>query len=289
MFRLEKNPLTEDLNAFDSQVKESEDPLPASGSQSWLICGKPGTGKSTLLLRAITSSKSTWCACRNFDLVFLCSPSAKHDPKFSDLVGELTGEGRYYDTFDEQVLEEIIERVDAFNHQHKKDLQEYSETKKGDASRPDRKGEDGKPFYSREIGQDKRGRPIIKKIYEKPLLPRHLLILDDVVNDLPKSTQKSKINALFCNHRHKKLCIITVSQIYNKINPIIRRGANMLSVFRTDNKAEYEALENDLAVERDRFKKIYDFATDKLNSFLHIQLCGARPIYFKKFDRIISS
>jgi hypothetical protein len=278
MFRLEKNPLTEDLNAFDSQVKDSEEPLPSSGSQSWLICGKPGTGKSTLLLRAITSSKSTWCACKNFDLVFLCSPSAKHDPKFGDLVGELSEDGRYYDTFDEKVLDEILDRVDAFNHQYKKDVQEYSETKK-----------DGKGFYSREVGQDKRGKPIMKKIYEKPLLPRHLLILDDVVNDLPKSTQKSKINALFCNHRHKKLCIITVSQIYNKLNPIIRRGANVLSVFRTDNKAEYEALENDLAVDSDKFKKIYDFATDKLNSFLHIQLCGARPIYFKKFDRIISS
>ena len=278
MFRLEKNPLTEDLNAFDSQVKDSEDPLPASGSQSWLICGKPGTGKSTLLLRAITSSKSTWCACSNFDLVFLCSPSAKHDPKFSNLVGELSSDARYYDSFDEKVLQEILDRVDEYNSQNKEDLLDYNANKK-----------DGKPFYTREIGHDKRGKPILKKIYDKPLLPRHLLILDDVVNDLPKSTQKSKINALFCNHRHKKLCIITVSQIYNKLNPIIRRGSNMLSVFRTDNKTEYDALERDLAVDSDKFKKIYDFATDTLNSFLHIQLCGARPLYFKKFDRILTS
>lgn len=276
MFKLEKNPLTEDLNAFESQVKESNEPLPPTGSQSWLICGKPGTGKSTLLLRAITSSKSNWCACKNFDLVFLCSPSAKHDPKFNDLVSELTEDGRYFDSFDEKVLDEIMDRIEGFNHQNKKDLQEYNETKKGNE----------KGFYSREVGQDKKGKPIIKKIDEKPLLPRHLLILDDVVNDLPKSTQKSKINALYCNHRHKKLCIITVSQIYNKLNPIIRRGANMISVFRTDNKTEYDALERDLSV-GDNFKKIYDFATDKLNSFLHIQLCGARPHYFKKFDKII--
>lgn len=277
MFKLEKNPLTEDLEAFDNQVKESEDPLPKEGSQSWLICGKPGTGKSTLLLRAITSSKSNWCACKNFDLVYLCSPSAKHDPKYDNLVNELTSKGQYFDSFDEKVLDEIMENIDNYNHQYKKDLQEYSETKKNEQ----------KAFYSREVGQDKRGKPVMKKIFEKPLLPRHLLILDDVVNDLPKSTQKSKINALFCNHRHKKLCIITVSQIYNKLNPIIRRGANMLSVFHTDNKTEYEALERDLAVDSDKFKKIYDFATDKMNSFLHIQLCGASPIYFKKFDRIV--
>lgn len=278
MFKLEKNPLTEDLNAFDSQVKESEDPLPSEGSQSWLCIGRPGTGKSTLLLRAITSSKSNWCASKNFDLLFLCSPSAKHDPKYEDLVQELTSQGRYYDTFDEKVLDEILERVDEFNHQYKEDLQEYNQNKK-----------EGKGYYSREIGKDKRGKPIIKKIYDKPLLPRHLLILDDVVNDLPKSTQKSKINALYCNHRHKKLCIITVSQIYNKLNPIIRRGANMISVFHTDNKTEYDALERDLAVDSEKFKKVYDFATDKMNSFLHIQLCGAKPLYFKKFDRILMS
>ena len=276
MFKLEKNPLTEDLNAFDSQVKESEEPLPKEGSQSWLICGKPGTGKSTLLLRAITSSKSNWCACKNFDMVFLCSPSAKHDPKFEDLVQELMNDGRYYDSFDEKVVDEVLERVDEYNSQYKDDLQEYNQNKKS-----------GKGYYSREIGKDKRGKPIVKKIYEKPSLPRHLLILDDVVNDLPRSTQKSKINALYCNHRHKKLCIITVSQIYNKLNPIIRRGANMISVFHTDNKTEYDALERDLAVDSEKFKKIYDFATDKMNSFLHIQLCGAKPLYFKKMDRII--
>jgi hypothetical protein len=275
MFHLETNPLTADLNAFDSQVKDSDEPLPSSGSQSWLICGKPGTGKSTLLLRAITSSKSPWQACSSFDLVFLCSPSAKHDPKFHSLVSELTEDARYFDSFDEEILDQILERVDAYNTQNKEDTQEYNANKKN-----------GKGFYSREVGRDKKGKPIIKKIYEKPLLPRHLLILDDVVNDLPKSTQKSRINSLYCNHRHKKLCIITVSQIYNKLNPIIRRGANMISVFRTDNKTEYNALERDLAVDSEKFKQVYDFATDKLNSFLHIQLCGARPLYFKKFDRI---
>lgn len=280
MFKIEKNPLTEDLNAFDSQVKESEDPLPKEGSQSWVIIGRPGTGKSTLLLRAITSSKSNWCACKSFDLVYLCSPSAKHDPKYEDLVSELTSNGRYYDSFDEKVLDEILDNIDNYNHQYKKDLHEYEINKK---EKTDPKG----PFYSKEIGQDKKGKPIIKKIYEKPLLPRHLLILDDVVNDLPKSTQKSKINALYCNHRHKKLCIITVSQVYNKLNPIIRRGANMMSIFHTDNKTEYDAIERDLCVDSDQFKKVYDFATDKMNSFLHIQLCGAKPLYFKKFDRIL--
>jgi|GEM_PF-1114536 len=281
MFKLEKNPLTQDLEAFDNQVKESEDPLPEFGSQSWLICGRPGTGKSTLLLRAITSSKSKWCAKNSFDLVYLCSPSAKSDSKFDNLITELMLNNRYYDTFNEQILEEIMQNIDIFNNQYKDDIEEFK------IKRESNDIDKGNPYYSREIGRDKRGKPVIKKIYEKPILPRHLMILDDVVNDLPKSNEKSKINSLYCNHRHKKLCIITVSQIYNKLNPTIRRGANMISVFHTDNKKEYESLETDLAVNTDLLKKIYNFATDKMNSFLHIQLCGAKPIYFKKFDRII--
>jgi len=195
-----------------------------------------------------------------------------------DMVSELSSEGKYYDTFNESILNNILDEVDEFNDQYRADTEEWNRHKKN--------GE--KPYYTRELGKDRNGKIIMKKIFVERELPRHLLVLDDVVNLLPKSTQTSKINDLYCNHRHKKLSIITVSQVYNKMNPIIRRGSNMMSIFHTDNKKEYEAIENDLSVDNDMFKSIYDFATDKMNSFLHIQLCGARPLYFKKFDRIVS-
>jgi len=278
MLKTIHNPLSDDIAPLDSQVVISEDPLPKVGSHSWLICGKPGTGKSTLLLGALTSKRSNWYARKSFDNVFLCSPSARRDPKFDDMVSELSSEGKYYDTFNESILNNILDEVDEFNDQYRADTEEWNRHKKN--------GE--KPYYTRELGKDRNGKIIMKKIFVERELPRHLLVLDDVVNLLPKSTQTSKINDLYCNHRHKKLSIITVSQVYNKMNPIIRRGSNMMSIFHTDNKKEYEAIENDLSVDNDMFKSIYDFATDKMNSFLHIQLCGARPLYFKKFDRIVS-
>jgi hypothetical protein len=277
MLKTIHNPLSDDIAPLDSQVVISEDPLPKVGSHSWLICGKPGTGKSTLLLGALTSKRSNWYARKSFDNVFLCSPSARRDPKFDDMVSELSSEGKYYDTFNESILNNILDEVDEFNDQYRADTEEWNHHKKN--------GE--KPYYTRELGKDRNGKIIMKKIFVERELPRHLLVLDDVVNLLPKSTQTSKINDLYCNHRHKKLSIITVSQVYNKMNPIIRRGSNMMSIFHTDNKKEYEAIENDLSVDNDMFKSIYDFATDKMNSFLHIQLCGARPLYFKKFDRIV--
>ena len=271
------NPLSDDIAPLDSQVVISEDPLPKIGSHSWLICGKPGTGKSTLLLGALTSKKSNWCARKSFDNVYLCSPSARRDPKFDDMVRELSSENKYYDTFNEKILNDILDEIDEFNDQYRHDVEEWNY----------HKNLDHKPYYTREMGKDRNGKIIVKKIFVERELPRHLLVLDDVVNLLPKSTQTSKINDLYCNHRHKKLSIITVSQVYNKMNPIIRRGSNMMSVFHTDNKKEYEAIENDLAVDNDMFKRVYDFATDKMNSFLHVQLCGARPLYFKKFDKIV--
>jgi hypothetical protein len=273
------NPLSDDIAPLDSQVVISEDPLPKIGSHSWLICGKPGTGKSTLLLGALTSKKSNWYAKKSFDNLFLCSPSARRDPKFDNMVAELSSEGHYWDTFNERILNEILDEVDEYNDEYRHDMEEWEKSKETSPEQP---------YYTREIGKRRDGKLIIKKIYVERELPRHCLILDDVVNLLPKSTQTSKINDLYCNHRHKKLCIITVSQVYNKLNPIIRRGSNMMSVFHTDNKKEYEAIENDLAVDNDMFKRVYDFATDKMNSFLHVQLCGARPLYFKKFDKIVS-
>ena len=278
MLRTIYNPLSDDIAPLDSQVVISEDPLPKIGSHSWLICGKPGTGKSTLLLGAITSKKSNWYAKKSFDNLFLCSPSAEKDTKFEGMVDELNSEGHYWNTFNESILQNILDEIDEFNDQYKADCSEWIKNK-----------ELGEPYYTREVGKRRDGKPLVKKIFVERELPRHLLILDDVVNLLPKSTQTSKINDLYCNHRHKKLCIITVSQVYNKLNPIIRRGSNMMSVFHTDNKKEYEALESDLSVDNDHFKKVYDFATDKMNSFLHIQLCGARPLYFKKFDKIVNA
>lgn len=279
MIKEQHNPLTDELTALDAQVKPSSDPLPHSGAQSWLICGKKGTGKSTLILSTLCSPKSPWYAKNSFDSLYLCSQSAMKDPKFEDMVKELTLDNRFFDTFNESILSHILDEIDVYNKQYEDDVKEFKMNE----------NKDGKGYYTRITGKTREGKPIFKKVYEPRLLPRHLLILDDCINLLPKSTQTSKINDLYCNQRHKKLCVITVSQVYNKLNPIIRRNADMLSVFHTDNKKEYEAIENDLSVDTNEFKQLYDYATNKMNSFLHVQLCGARPLYFKKFNPICLS
>lgn len=271
-----KSELSDALLPLDKQVKITEEPLPSSGSHSWLIIGKKGSGKSSLLLNSITSKKSNWCGNKSFDRVYLCSQSAHRDDKFTDLVDELESEGRYYRTFNENILDDILEDIQEFNQQYKDDVQEYKMNKEMT----------GKGFFTRNLGKDKNGKDIIKKFYKERLLPRHLLILDDVLNLLPKSTQNSKINDLYTNHRHSKLNIITTSQVYNKLSTTIRRNADLLSLFRTENAQEFDAMKNDWTIDKHQFDDVWNYSTKEPHSFLHIQVCGARPIFFKKFNRL---
>lgn len=276
-FKEISNPLTKDLVPLDNQVKITDEPLPSSGNHSWLIVGRKGTGKSSLLLRSITSKNSPYCSRKAFDNVFLCSQSAHRDDKFSDIVDELESFGHYHSTFNEGILDDILEEIQEFNNQYKNDVMEFQMNKENG----------GKGYYTRVVGKTKEGKDIIRKIYKQRLLPRHLIILDDVLNLLPKSTQNSKINDLYTNHRHFKTSIITTSQVYNKLNTTIRRNADMLSLFGTENQTEYDAIKNDWTIDKNLFENVWNYATRDPHSFLHIQVCGVKPIFFKKFNKIV--
>ena len=113
-----------------------------------------------------------------------------------------------------------------------------------------------------------------------------LLILDDCADRLPKSTDTSLLNRLVILSRHYKLCIIITSQKYNKINPLIRTNADLISFFRTDNKKEFKTLDEDLNTDLEKLKKAYDFSTDK-NNFLHINMYTNPITFYKNFDRIV--
>jgi hypothetical protein len=62
---------------------------------------------------------------------------------------------------------------------------------------------------------------------------------------------------------------------------------DMLSFFRTNNKLEFKTLEDDVNVDEKELKRIYDFATDEPNSFLHISFFASKTTFYRKFDKII--
>ena len=241
-FETVENKLSTSIAPYDNQVVKTNDPLPDS-YVNYIISGKKGTGKSTVVLNLLKRKNSPYH--KYFDNIYLISPTAKRDKKFDDLRSELEEEDKYFDELNEGIIQTIIDKLQAFNDE----------------------------FQAKKKNKKKK--------------PRNLLILDDCIHMLPKSTTSSNVNRIFTTSRHLKLSIWVVCQKYNKVNPLIRANTDLISFFPSDNKKEVMTLIDDLNIEPHLFKSIYDFATDKPNSFLHISLFGSKPKFFKKYDAII--
>jgi ABC-type lipoprotein export system ATPase subunit len=118
---------------------------------------------------------------------------------------------------------------------------------------------------------------------EKPL---HLMLMDDVVMELPKSRQSS-LNRLVTQSRHHNLSLVFITQKYNLIPTVIRSNADLISFFPSLNRKEVETLQNDLNLGPELFEKVYKFATTgDPQSFLHANLLAYPPVFYRKFDKI---
>ena len=124
-------------------------------------------------------------------------------------------------------------------------------------------------------------------VEEEGRKPHSLVLFDDCLAFLPKSTQKSRFNELITTSRHLKTSVWILSQKYNAVNPLIRAQMDLLSIFHTNNKKELETLEDDLNLDKKDFKEMFQFATDSPNSFLHVSFFSGKPKFFRKFDQIL--
>lgn len=123
---------------------------------------------------------------------------------------------------------------------------------------------------------------------EKPL--KHLLILDDCISSIPKNKLNSKINRFFINNRHYKLDTIVVTQKLNSLSTLLRTNTTLISMFSNRNRKDINTMVEDLDIPENLFRELYAFATeDSPNHFLHINLIGKEPIFYKRFDKILLS
>lgn len=102
------HPLTEKFKARDSQIVDSAGPLPL-GSRVIFFVGGKGSSKTTTMLNLLTLKESPYR--KYFKNIFLVSPSAAADRKLGELYDELDRDGKTYDTLNETVVEEIIDRL----------------------------------------------------------------------------------------------------------------------------------------------------------------------------------
>ena len=280
----EPNPLTQALAPYDAQIRKDDGPFPRDKKLIWICSGRKGSGKSNLILSLLQRAQSP--VYKSYDNVILISPSARRDDKFNHLVSELRDSGNFYEELNEDVIAEILDRLREYNDQYARDAAEFARNKR----------EEGEGYYTREevvkvrVGGHMREKTITHKITVLPPAPNHLLILDDCLHMMPKSTDKTLINSLWTNHRHSKLSIWVAVQNYNKgANTLVRNNADLISIFRTENKHELDTIKEDLAIEKDVFDRVYDFATTEPYSFMHVNLSSGtgRPVFYRKFDKIV--
>ncbi len=123
-----------------------------------------------------------------------------------------------------------------------------------------------------------------KKLKRKLPPIYNLLILDDVVADLPRSFKKNIITNLFLNCRHHMLSIWTITQSYKSIAPTLRKQADLLYLFPMTNLKEREAIQDDWDVPDEILDQA--FADESDHPFLTINLVGSKPVFFRKMEKI---
>jgi len=113
--------LSDKMTQLDSQVTLSEEPLAHRNGIVWLIVGAKGKGKTSLLLNALKTKNEDGGYRGFFDNIYICSPTMKGDSKAKKLYNEVNDDGNFYDTVNNNILNEIIEKIDAHNEEHPND------------------------------------------------------------------------------------------------------------------------------------------------------------------------
>jgi len=109
--------LTKALAPFDNQKCDNKSPLPTMAC-NYGIFGRKGCGKTSMMLNLITRPESPWY--KFFNLIFLISPTASRDAKLKDLVDDLSKSGQFYNTLNDIVLTDIMDKIEIFKSKKSK-------------------------------------------------------------------------------------------------------------------------------------------------------------------------
>lgn len=108
--------LTKALAPYDNQKATKAGPLPTKPFL-WALVGKKGCSKTTVVLNVLQRKESPLY--RLYDMIFWVSPTAGADPKLSPLLDDI-GPEQVYDDLNNEILEDIIAKCDAFRERHER-------------------------------------------------------------------------------------------------------------------------------------------------------------------------
>ena len=217
--------------------------------QYWIYCivGGRGKGKSTIIIDLLNGYLKKY-----YDDIYLVSTTADKDDKFQPLIEELSEDKKFYNSFSEQIIHEIMDRIDEENDKHKKQ---------------------GKVPGTKDI-----------------LKYRSLLIFDDCISELPTSMIRgSRFNKLIVGSRHYKTDIIITTQSFKKLNTLIRKNLDIISLFPSVNKMEIKAFLEELNVDEDTLMNCFDQLADNNDPHIFLTMnfmnC-VRPKLFLEFKKM---
>ena len=96
-----------------------------------------------------------------------------------------------------------------------------------------------------------------------------LIITDDFADD-PRFVRSSKLlHSLYTRGRHSYISVITATQVFNALHPIMRKNATDLHIYKLGNYKDLESLLDELsAIAPKKVRmKIYNLATEEPYSF----------------------
>ena len=237
MIQEHSSPLTKALAPMDNQICREDTPLPLKPC-NYGIFAKKGLGKTTLLLNLLEKKESPWY--KHFSKIFFLSPTAKNDPKVHQLIEDI--DDQYYDTLNNSVLEDIIQKIDDHTEECKKNKKKHK--------------------------------------------PAYCIVYDDCIH-LMKKKECRLMDLLATQNRHRNITNVYLLQKWNTYLPtLIRSNLDIISIFRTDNKKELDSFIEEMNMNEDVLRKLYDFATSCEYSFLHINSYHNPPTFYKRFDKI---
>ena len=129
-----------------------------------------------------------------------------------------------------------------------------------------------------------------------------LVIVDDFADSKAFSRNSPLLNQLYVRGRHNAINIITATQKFNALSPIIRVNSRQLFFFRLRNYKEIETMGEELsavlikkssvadtknlAEAKKLMLEVYNLATEKPYSFLFINLLkgDVNEMFYKRFD-----
>lgn len=116
-----------------------------------------------------------------------------------------------------------------------------------------------------------------------------LIVVDDFADDISFSRHSKLLHALYTRGRHNSISVITATQKFNAISPIVRVNATQLFIYRLRNYKDLETFIEEVSAIYDKktLLDLYNIATDEPYSFLYVNLIAKDKsnMFFIRFDK----